>query len=76
MDRGSKYHGYRVNISGIGGSNTMVREVKIPWMWSSIYHGLVLDMPWVGGQNTMRKMIKIPWVKFQFNIYCYNAMQS
>ena len=51
MGRGSIYHGERVKISWIGGSNTMVMGVDIPWIVGKNTMGRGVDIKWVWGSK-------------------------
>ena len=49
MVKGSKYHGYRVDIPRVWGQHTMGRKVDILVPW------LGVKIPLVGGQHTVGK---------------------
>jgi hypothetical protein len=71
MERGSKYHGQRVQ-------NTMDSRAELPWVgvdmprvgdqntWIEVskYHGYGVNIPWVGVQYTMDRGLVTPlaWV--------------
>ena len=53
MERGSKYHGQRVQ-------NTMDSRAELPWVG--------VDMPRVGDHNTVDRGVKIPWVGVEYTM--------